>query len=247
MLNPYFKWNKILLFVNLGLILLFGILFFYHIEIVTKTKIPPRFLKVVEKYGNFYIKSIMLCKQEISMFVRNLFDVITQGQIRDTYYKLDKARHPYLILTIVDNMDNPTKEQKLILEKKEITVIRPLSEKDYQKKIDPENKELETKCFGYINGIPNLTVNEFVTKTMEEMKDEFFVYKCKDKQCGYFLKRSIIDTNLVPDAEKDLVIEFLELDKYGELLKDFPTTQKIVDTLSNILSYREYLLHSDDL
>ena len=79
------------------------------------------------------------------------------------------------------------------------------------------------------------------------MKEEFFIYKCKDKQCGYFLKRSIIDTNLVPEADQKLVTDFLELNKFEELLKDYPTTQKIVDTLSNILSYREYLLHSDDI
>ena len=246
MLKQYFKWNKILLFVNLALILLFGILFFYHIEIISKTQLPPRFLKIVQQYGNFYIKSIMLCKQEISEFVRNIFNVVSLGKIKQRYIDLDKARHPYLILTVVDNIDNPTVEKRLIFEKKEVTVIRVLSDKEYQKKTDPENKELETQCLGYINGIPNLTVNEFVSKTIEEMKDEFFVYKCKDKACGYFLKRSIIDTNFVPEAEKDLVIKFLELDKTKEILKDYPTTQKIVDTLSNILSYREYLLHSDN-
>jgi hypothetical protein len=246
MLKQYFKWNKILLFVNLALIVLFGILFFYNVEIISKTQVPPRFLKIVKKYGNFYIKSIILCKQEISMFVRNIFDFFTQGDIRDKYYDLGKARHPYLILTIVDNIDNPTIEKRLLFEKKEVTVIRLLSDKEFKKKTDPLNQELETTCLGYINGIPNLTVDEFVTKTLEEMKDEFFIYKCKDKACGYFLKRSIIDTNFVPEAEKDLVIKFLELDKTKELLKDYPTTQKIVDTLSNILSYREYLLHSDD-
>jgi len=246
MINQYFKWNKILLFINLGLILLFGILFFYHIETITKTKIPPRFLKIMNKYGNFYISSIMLCKQEISEFVRKVFDVVTRGKMRQRYFDLGKARHPYLILTIVDNIDNPTIEKRLLFEKKEISVLRELKEKDYQKLINPENKETETTCYGYINGIPSLTINEFVTKTQDEMKEEFFIYKCKDKQCGYFLKRSIIDTNLVPEADQKLVTDFLELNKFDELLKDYPKTQKIVDTLSNILSYREYLLHSDE-
>ena len=188
----------------------------------------------------------MLCKQEISEFVRSVFNTVTAGQLKQRYIDLGKARHPYLILTIVDNIDNPTVEKRLLFEKKEISVLRELKEKEYQKLIDPENKEIETTCFGYINGIPDLTIKEFITKTLEEMKEEFFVYKCKDKQCGYFLKRSIIDTNLVPESEKDLVLQFLELDKFQELLKDYPTTQKIVDTLSNILSYREYLLYSDN-
>jgi hypothetical protein len=243
----YFKWNKVLLFINIGLIVLFGIIFFYHIKIISKTKLPPRFEKVLKQYENYYITSIMLCKQEVSIFVRNVFDIVTQGQIRDKYFELDKARHPYLILTIVDNIDNPTIEKKLLLEKKEITVIRELKDKEYKQKTDPNNPQLETNCYGYINGIPNLTVKEFVQKTLDEMKEEFFIYGCKDKQCGYFLKRSIIDTNLVPDSEKELVIKYLELDKYNELLKDYPKTQKIIDALSNILKYREYLLYSENM
>jgi Trk-type K+ transport system membrane component len=45
----YFKWNKILLFINLGLIILFGIVFFYHIQTISTTKIPPRFMNTLKK------------------------------------------------------------------------------------------------------------------------------------------------------------------------------------------------------
>ncbi len=242
-----------MLFVILILIIVFSTVYYYYLQKILLTQLPPRLQKFMNKYKDYNITKIRLCKQEISPFFKSLFKYATLGQIEKEYKKYGSYDHPYLILTIVNPNKIDEKEKQIIFEKTAVTVIRELKPKEildrtqeykFDPEVDDKPKKINTTCFGEIKGIPNLTVEEFLTKTIKELQKEFLIYDCREKHCGWFLKRSIVDSNLIPDSEKDAVINFLNIEKSKIYLKDYPKTANLINSLVNIIKLKEYMTQS---
>jgi hypothetical protein len=247
-----FKLNKVLYFIILILIIVFSTLYTIYLNKLVYANLPPRLQKFLNQYSDYYIVDIKLCKQELSDYFKNLFYYATLGNIQSKYETLGKYYHPYLILKLVDNIDNPTVTKYAIYEKLAVASIRILKPSELEnrtveyefKKSETNSKPLksDTICLGSIQGIPNLTVKEFLTKSYNELKEEFLEYDCSEKHCGWFIKRSIVDSNLIPKEERDAIINFLNIEKSQQYLKDYPKTANLINNLVKILTIREYLL-----
>ena len=118
--------------------------------------IPPRFQHFIEKYGKYKIHSMFLAKQELSSFIRNLFDVLTLTDIRDEYFKNGKYYHPYIILKIVDNLEHPKDIQNVIFERTSVPIIRCLKKYEFDDRMIESNEKgekLETILYGQLTTI----------------------------------------------------------------------------------------------
>ena len=252
--SEYFqKINKVLLFIILILIIIFATVYFYFLKVTTSSKLPPRLQKFINKFGNYQITKIRLCKQELSPFFKSLFQYATLGKIKKEYETLGSYDHPYLILSIINPNNKNEKEKQIIFEKISVTVLRELKpneildrtqEYKFDPEVNPKPLKVDTTCFGEIKGIPDLTINEFLSQSLKELQTEFLQYDCREKHCGWFLKRSIVDSNLIPETEKDAVINFLNIEKSKLYLKDYPKTANLINSLVNIIKIREYLTQS---
>ena len=225
--------NRLLGYVLLVCIIVYIYVYYRHLLL---TRLPPRMIKFLQKYGDYNIIEMQLCRTEISDRVRTIFFGLSYGKLRQTYSKKGPIMHPYILLTIRKGDDTQT----VLFEKNEVVVLRIPSDTYLKRLKDPEY----TQCMGLLKGIQGLTLNEFITKNKTKLKERFVRYHCTKDNCQIFLHNILIGENMIPTNKQEEIKQFLSPEKTEEVLSSFGVTVYIVNILQEILGVKEFIQYS---
>jgi hypothetical protein len=176
------------------------------------SKFPPKVMKMLEKFGNETVTSIVVARVPLSSFVTNLLNVISLGtyekSIRESPY--EKMFHLFMIIN-----GKFTLEKNSVLNFVEST--KALSQKDVEKMDVPMTGE-------------SFTIQQMFDKTVEKigMKD-FTNYRATSTNCQHLIM-SILDANgLLTEDLKEFIYQ-----NPREIFDRMPTfAQKIGQTLTD--------------
>ncbi|MBS1737096.1 MAG: hypothetical protein JSS98_10915, partial [Bacteroidetes bacterium] len=179
-----------------------------------RLKFPPKERYFLEKYGNFTITKIKVCRAPIKSYIEKALNILSFGKFQDIKQTLpyDKMFHLYMLVTLSNN-------QILRIEKNEVVKISDTF------KIDPDTEYDEV----HINNKP--TFNEFFNNTIKQYGEkQFFVYDAFSNNCQKFILDNLTANNMIDEKLTSFIYQ--DVTKLVEELPEFTKniTKDITDT-----------------
>lgn len=228
--------NTILVVTFLICILIYTSVSYMYYRYLLYNRLPPRLISFLNRYGDYMLTEIQLCRTEISERVRTIFYGLSYGKLRPKYMQHGPIMHPYLLLTIHRNGEKHT----VLFEKNEVVVLRIPSESNLKKLINPEY----TECIGVLKGIQGLTLGDFINESRNKLKERFVRYHCTQDNCQLFLHNILVGENRINTDKQKEIADFLDAERTGEVLDSFDVTVRIVNMLQEILGVKEFIQHA---
>ena len=176
------------------------------------TGMPPNIKKILEKYGNQYIKDIKIVRNPVSSAIINALNVASMGafkkNLNDSPY--DKLFHLKLILELQNGI-------KISFEKVERVSLT----------INPKPVKGEEEINVPVNKM--ITLNEMYNNTFQRMGNLFYPYSAKNNNCQNFALNILEANNLAGEREKNFVKQDTE-----ELFGDDSFIRKLSNTVTDI-------------
>ena len=176
------------------------------------TGMPPNVKKILEKYGNQYIKDIKIVRNPVSSAIINALNVASMGafkkNLNDSPY--DKLFHLKLILELQNGI-------KIAFEKVERVSLT----------INPKPSKGEEEINVPVNKM--ITLNEMYNNTLQRMGNLFYPYSSKNNNCQLFALNILEANNLAGEREKNFVKQDTE-----ELFGDDSFIRKLSNTVTDI-------------
>lgn len=204
----YYKTiNKILILIIIILIIIY---LYYEIDIIntlSKQSLSKELKEFLNKYGNYIIHSIKICKRPVDERLEKIMNALTFFELEKQKQKfnLKYANHVYLLIGISppDNLELIT---NIILEKNEVVDIYLESELSEKMRAAGTNINIdEVECIevasNIYNVVPNFTLKTLIYESIQKLKDKFYYYNCITNNCQIFAKKigEIIKKKLKPE------------------------------------------------
>ena len=176
------------------------------------TGMPPFVKKILEKYGNQYIKDIKIVRNPVSSAIINALNVASMGafkkNLNDSPY--DKLFHLYLLVTLPSG--------QYAVEKEAVVSI---------KKAGSERAGAEEMP---IYSFPPMTLNSMMDNTRNYMSPNKFInYSAYDNNCQTFIS-SILLSNNINDSNYQ---KFIKQDT-GSVFSSNPYFRKLANTVTDL-------------
>ncbi|MBS1736170.1 MAG: hypothetical protein JSS98_06120 [Bacteroidetes bacterium] len=194
---------------------------FYH---GVRLKFPPKERFLLEKYGNFTITKIIVCRAPIKSYIEKALNILSFGKFQNIKQTLpyDKMFHLYMLVTLSNS-------QILRIEKNEVVKISDTFKIDSDTEYSDVNLNKDRP-----------TLNDFFHNTIKQYGEQsFFVYNAFSNNCQKFIldnltANNIIDEQLTKFIYQDLTKLVEELPEFTKnISKDITDTAHRFDILLN--------------
>ncbi len=234
--------NKILFFILLILFILVITFYIHYLNIISTIKLPNFSVAILNQYGHWTINKIELCYIPVSEKVITTMEILSGGKIithmKDLGY--EQPNHVYFTITLV-NPENEEEIERIIIEKNEtIYIFKEQDKHKYQiAASDSNNENCNSIVLNLTDVEPKITLSNLIEDTKQLMGEKFFIYNCSDNNCQFLAKNVLHllkskDIKFESQVEEN-INEYKIFQPSEELMKHYPTTEKIAKLLTDTL------------
>ncbi len=196
----------------------------------------PQIRTFINKFGNYKIIAINVCRKPIQKYIEITAELITLGKFNKKKQELnyDKLFHLYLLLTLTDNKENIN----ISLEKNEVVQIKPIytiNDTDCMK-VDINKNIKRRSSFSTEDKLSSGTFIEFLNNEIKAQGDNFWIYDSIELNCQNFVKNLLINNNLGTNK----IFTFIEQDVSNLIIKP---VQKITRFITDLAARFDIIKH----
>lgn len=187
---------------------------------------PPQIKELLDKYGEYKILSIKVCREPVNSFIKEILNTISYGEFQRNIkrYNYDDLFHLYLVITIF----NKGKVMDILMEKNHVVEVKL-------------NKKVVGDCMlaNYNEYSNPLTLNKLLVQGEKFQGESYWIWNV-DNNCQVFVISTLKGSNLLTNNLQNFVLQCASCVVNGKL-------KNIANTVVDLASRADILLYGSSL
>lgn len=201
----------------------------------------PKVRKMISEYGNYYIKSIKVCRRPLEKLLRLIANALSKGEIEKhlNKYGYDNLYHLFTLVTIdiVDKGEH--KEKTFLIDKQEVVNFKDVGPNYYEKNQECTDTNVTINSNIKINDLFK-NGDEYFNKTNPSERGKFWLYDAFYNNCQIFVY-SILKGNNVKFNEQFVMQDVNKVVKKTDLVS------KLSNVLTDTAALADRVIHGKAL